>query len=45
VPDLDDRHAGRVRRLDYERNTGGGSYLAWLVVDGDPRDLPNFWPV
>jgi hypothetical protein len=31
--------------LVIERDTGGGSYLAWLVVDGDPRDLPNFWPI
>jgi hypothetical protein len=30
--------------LVIERDTGGGSYLAWLVVDGDPRDLPDFWP-
>jgi hypothetical protein len=27
-----------------ERQGQTGSYLAWLVVDGDPKDLPDFWP-
>jgi hypothetical protein len=28
-----------------ERQGKAGTYLAWLVVDGDPRDLPHFWPI
>ena len=28
-----------------ERSAAGGSYLAWLVIAGDPRDLPEFWPI
>ncbi|MBI2736610.1 MAG: hypothetical protein HYX38_08725 [Rhodospirillales bacterium] len=28
-----------------ERQTPTGAYLAWLVVKGDPRDMPEFWPV
>lgn len=26
-----------------ERHGAGGAYLAWLVVSGDPRDMPEFW--
>lgn len=27
-----------------ERQTGvGGAYLAWLVLTGDPHDMPDFW--
>ncbi len=26
-----------------ERQAAAGSYLAWLVVRGDPRDMPEFW--
>jgi hypothetical protein len=26
-----------------ERETPLGSYLAWLVITGDPRDMPDFW--
>jgi len=28
----------------FECQTPDGSYLAWLVVSGDPRDMPEFWP-
>jgi hypothetical protein len=28
-----------------ERQGTAGPYLAWLVVDGDPRGLPDFWPI
>jgi hypothetical protein len=28
-----------------ERQGAGGSYLAWLVIEGDPHDMPDFWPV
>jgi hypothetical protein len=27
-----------------ERTAAGGSYLAWLVIQGDPQDTPEFWP-
>ena len=30
--------------LVIEREGAGGSYLAWLVTKGDPRDMPDFWP-
>ncbi len=30
--------------LVIEREGKTGRYLAWLVVDGDPKDLPGFWP-
>jgi hypothetical protein len=29
----------------FERQTPEGSYLAWLVISGDPKDMPDFWPV
>jgi hypothetical protein len=28
--------------IAFERQTPDGSYLAWLVVRGDPRDMPEF---
>jgi hypothetical protein len=28
-----------------ERQGIAGLYLAWLVVDGDPKDMPEFWPI
>jgi hypothetical protein len=31
--------------LVIERKGKTGHHLAWLVVDGDPRDLPDFWPI
>jgi hypothetical protein len=31
--------------LVIEREGKTGRYLAWLVVDGDPRELPEFWPI
>jgi hypothetical protein len=27
-----------------ERETPAGVYLAWSVIRGDPRDMPDFWP-
>jgi hypothetical protein len=33
------------RALVIEREGPAGPYLAWLVVDGESRELPNFWPV
>ena len=40
---------GRTRMVGeaqvLERKTRDGSYLAWLVVSGDPKDMPGFWPV
>ena len=33
------------KALIIERDDSDGQYLAWLVVDGDPHDLPNFWSV
>jgi hypothetical protein len=29
----------------FERQTPEGCYLAWLVISGDPKDMPDFWPV
>ena len=32
-------------RMVGEAQTSDGSYLAWLVISGDPKDMPGFWPV
>jgi hypothetical protein len=47
--ELEGDELGRSRMVGeaqvFERETPDGSYLAWLVIRGDPKDMPGFWPV
>jgi hypothetical protein len=47
--ELEGDELGRSRMVGeahvFERETPEGPYLAWLVVSGDPEDMPGFWSI